>query len=343
MNQASSNRSRRVVGVVIAVLLLAGAGLFIVSLRSLRPQEANGDVGKGEKAPAPVPASTATIDAILNSAHEYMKREEPAKAEAVLAAATREHPEEQGLHVMHAEALAALQRGEEAYAAYERALAVGPREGEIEFAAGTLASMLGKLDRAVEHYQAAQTSTKSDPRPSLFLAQVLVKQRKPTEAAASLAVAARLGPELAVVWGTWAQIELDANRATLAQQHAARARELEPRVTLWRLLEARALLRQNQAEGALALLVGLDELEKRDPVVLGAIGESLGMLGRPGEAADLYVKAAAADTSNGQLWLDTALWLERAGRGDEAVHHAKHAAMLATPGAREVAARLERK
>lgn len=324
--------------VVVFVLLLVAGGVAYVALRNVRPRDAQAEgttPPRGNRGPE-------AIDAILNSALAYMNREEPAKAELILAAAIRENPEEQRLYLIHAEALAALRRPAEAYAAYERALAIGPREGETEFAAGTLANMIGKPERSIEHYQAAQRAMKSDPRPSLFLAQVQLKLGQREEAKGNLALAARLAPELAVVWGTWAQIELDENRPGVAAQHAAKARELEPRVTLWRLLEARALRRDGKAEEALRLLVYLDEVEQRDPQVMSVMGECYGLLGRFADAAALYARAAEADPANGTLAMETAGWFERAGDKATALRHAERAAMLATPGAAGMVERLKK-
>lgn len=339
---------QRVGAIAIGVLLIAAVVVLYMTLDSARPhpRPANADpnVPGPNTAPTPTAASTASaekIDALLNSALTYMNRDEAAKAEIILAAAIRENPGEQRLYLMHAEALAALRKPEEAYAAYEKALAIGPREGETEFAAGTLANMIGKLDRAVEHYQAAQAAMKTDPRPPVFLAQVQLKLKQNEEAKGNLAIAARLNPDLAIVWGTWAQVELDENRPSIAAQHAAKARELEPRVTLWRLLEARALRRANKAEDALALLVNLDEGEKRDPQVMSVMGECYGILKRPADAAALYAKAAAADPANGTLAMETAGWFERAGDKATAFKHAERAMLLGTPGASGMVERLK--
>ncbi len=339
---------QRVGAIAIGVLLIAAVVVLFMTLNSARPSPANADpnVPGPNTVPSPTPTATSTasgekIDAILNSALTYMNRDEAAKAEIILAAAIRENPGEQRLYLMHAEALAALRKPEDAYAAYEKALAIGPREGETEFAAGTLANMIGKLDRAVEHYQAAQAAMKTDPRPPVFLAQVQLKLKQNEEAKGNLAIAARLNPDLAIVWGTWAQVELDENRPSIAAQHAAKARELEPRVTLWRLLEARALRRANKAEEALALLVNLDDGEKRDPQVMSVMGECYGILKRPADAAALYAKAADADPANGTLAMETAGWFERAGDKATALKHAERAMLLGTAGASGMVERLK--
>ncbi|CAG1008282.1 hypothetical protein PHYC_03544 [Phycisphaerales bacterium] len=340
--KATSPTSRIVAAVLLIGLLAGGVSLFIAAMRQTGPANPGTPNAPSSASVSTLrPADTATIDAILNAANEYLKTEQPQKADAILAAATLQHPDEQRLYILHAEALASMRRLDAAYDAYVKALAIGPRDGESEFAAGTLASMTGKLDRAAEHYQAAQTALKADPRPPLYLAQIQIKLHQIDEAKASLAIAGKLDPESAIVWGTLAQIALDENRLNLARQHAAKARELEPRVTMWRVLEARALRRLNQPEEALAILTPLDDIEKRDKMVLGLIGECFGLLNRPADAAALYAKAADFDPSDGPLALDTALWFERAGDKITALKYAEHAAMLSTQGAATTVERLK--
>jgi tetratricopeptide (TPR) repeat protein len=324
---------RRVATAVLAVLLLTASGLFIVALWRM-PQDV-------EDARPIVRDDGEELDAALTEVAGLIDHGEAAKALEVLQPLLVKHVDVQQVHLLHGQALTSLSRLDEAYRAYERALAIGPRDGQMEFEAGTLASATGRLQRAVEHYQAAQFAMKTDPRPPLFLAQVQLKLHRREEARASLAIAARLNPDLAVVWGTWAQLELDEGRPQIAAQHAARARELEPRVTLWRLLEARALRRQNKPEEALALLTGLDPAEQRNEHILNLMGECLGLLGRPGEAAALFAAAADSDPTNGKLSLDTALWYERAGEKHKALKYAEHAKMLAAPGAAEIVERLK--
>ncbi|MDX2131410.1 MAG: tetratricopeptide repeat protein [Planctomycetota bacterium] len=327
-------------GAVVVALGLGGAALVLWG--DAAPRRADGDTtGAGEGA-APPALAPGALDEVLTSARGLIDRGEFQKALTVLESALAQQPGEQALHVMHAESLLGLRRLEDAYGAYERALASGTRTGDLEFAAGTTASMIGRLDRAEEHYQAAQAQMKGDHRPSLFLAQVQLKLRKVDEAKASLLIAGRLEPNSAVVWGTLAQVALDENKATLAQQHAARARELEPRVTLWRLLEARALRRQGKAEDALLILTALEPAEQRQGPVLSLIGECFGLLGRPAEAAARYAAAADALPTDGPLALETALWFERAGNAERALHYARHARMLAVQEAAPVVERLSK-
>lgn len=333
-----AGRLTRYAGAGVIVLVLAvGAGVFLW-WPVAGPRDASGEpTGTGGAR-----LRGENLDAVLTTAKGAIDRGEFERARVILEGALAERPDEQSLHLLHAEALAGLRLLEESYAAYERALACGPRTGDLEFAAGTLASSIGRLDRAEEHYMAAQASMRTDYRPSLFLAQTQLKLRKVEEAKANLLIAGRMEPRAAVVWGTLAQVALDENKPSLAQQHAARARELEPRVTLWRLLEARAYRRQGEPEQALLLLTALEPAEQRLRPVLTLIGECFALLGRPEESAARYAAASDAAPDDGPLALETALWFERTGERAKALRYAEHARMLAVPEAAPVVERLRR-
>lgn len=319
--------------------------MVVVGLRGATPKAtvsppALGKAG-GPPGIAPQPgADAAKLDAIQNTAQELIRRGEPKQAEALLRGAIAEHLTEQQLYVQLGDLLSTQKRPDEAYATYSQALATGPGDADLEFAAGTAAAAVGKLDRAEEHYQASMTKRPTDFRAPMYLAQVQMKQEKLEEASASLLLAAKLNPEAAIVWGSLAEISLRQNKLTLAVQHAKRARELEPRVTVWRLIEARALKREGRPEEALGLLVGLDEAAKREPGVDLLQAECYGMMGRPGDAAAVYLTKLKADGSDGVSTLQAAIWLEKAGDMKQARELAQRAEMLAVPGAKEVASRL---
>lgn len=316
------------------LVVLAGALLMLAARSALRP-------------PAPasgVPAdAVASVDASLNAGETLRKAGDFAKAEKVLTTAIGQFPKEQVLYIAYAELLAEQKRPADAYAQYEKALAVGPRDGEIEITAGTLASMLGRLDRAEEHYAAAQAARPHDYKPSLLLAQVQVKRGETDEAKKNLMVAGNLKPDSAIVWGTLADLALRENKTGLARQHIARARQVEPRVTLWRLIEARALRRDNEPEQALELLTGLDPSAQREPGVMELMSECYGLLGRPGDAADLWARAADKDPTRGDWSYQAALWFDRAGDGARALEYAQRAVFLNVEDATPLYERLRAK
>jgi len=336
--QAESTSSKgRWLGVIIAVLVLAAGGAAVLGWRAM------GTSGGGEGAATDTskrPASTAKLDAILNAAESCRRTGENGKAEAILKQAIVEHPSEQRLYILYAEVLSADARLDEAYSNYEKALAIGPREGEVEFAAGTLANMRGRFDRAIEHYSAAQTANPSDYRVPLFLGQVQLKMERIDEAKKSLLLSAKLKPDIPVTWGTLADIALRENKPSIALTHIAKAREIDPQATMWRVIEARAHKREGNPEKALTLLIGLDVNQRREPGVLPLMAECFGMLGKPAEAAAIYTQAADQDQARGELAYEAALWLERAGEKEKAGPYARRAADLQVKGAAELAARL---
>jgi predicted Zn-dependent protease len=249
-------------------------------------------------------------------------------------------PSEQQLHVQLAEVAIAQQRAADAHASYERALAIGPRTFEIECAAGSAASAANKLDRALEHFAAAQAAKPSDHLAPLFLAQVQVKLGQLAEAKKNLLLSATLQPDVAITWGTLAEIALRENVVSLAIQHARRARDLEPQSPLWRLLEARALKRDNKPSQALALFEGMDPADLLDPPIIQLLSECYGLAGRPQDAALLFEKLVAADTTRGDLTLQTAQWHERAQNIPKAIEWSQRAMFLQVEGAQAMYERL---
>ncbi|MFA6043972.1 MAG: tetratricopeptide repeat protein [Phycisphaerales bacterium] len=333
---------------------LVGAGFLVVAgLRGAAPKASNppnsstAALAKSSAQLASQPAATsvadgAKLDTIQNTAQELIRRGEVKQAEALLRGAIAEHLTEQRLYVQLGDLLATQKRPEEAYSTYEQALACGSGDADLEFAAGTAAAAAGKLERAEEHYQASMTKRPTDFRAPMYLAQVQVKQEKLDEASANLLLAAKLNPDAAIVWGSLAEIALRQNKLTLAEQHARKARELEPRVTVWRLIEARALKREGKPEEAMGLLVGLDEAAKREPGVDLLQAECYGMMGRPKDAADVYLAKLKVDGADGVSTLQAAIWLEKSGDLKQAKELAARAQMLAVPGAKEVVERLGR-
>lgn len=278
--------------------------------------------------PKPAVASVDTIDAVLNAAENHRKLGELAKAEAVLRNALASAPDERVLYTSLAETLLLQNKPADAYAQYERAIAVGPKDPKLELGAGTVANMAGKLDRAVEHFAAVQLAEPANWEASLFLAQVQLKLNDLGPAKKNLLLAATLKPDSAIAWGTLGEIALRENAPNVALQHIDKARALEPDNLLWRLLQARAQKRLNKPDEALAILVGLPDAQKRDPHVLQIMIECYGLLNRPGDAADLLAAASDADPADARLALDAALWLEKAARPDAARRYALRAQML---------------
>lgn len=281
----------------------------------------------------------AKIEGYLASA-KNIGASDPGKAEAILREAISAYPESQALYLAQADVLMAQKKHVDAYGAYERAIAVGPRDAKMDFMAGTVADLAGKPDRALEHYGAARQADPSNWEVPLYMARVQMKLNMTTEAKTNLLTAAKLEPDRAIVWGMLGELYLKDGSPAVALEQIIRARKIEPGVVAWRLIEARALKRLDRVDESLALLVGLPKEEQHAAGVLQLMGECYGLLNMPGEAADLYKGASDADAGNGQLAFDAAIWLERAGRKEQAIEYAKRSAMSGTPNAEKLQKRL---
>lgn len=340
---ASASPKQAGAGSMLSTIAIGGLLILLVVGVVLAVRGALGPSGASATDPNAPPAKLDTLDAVLNAAKTYTQQDELGKAEAVLRQGIIQWPEEPRLYVSLGELLVSRKNSADAYAQYEKALSLGKRDPEIEFAAGTVANMAGLPERALEHYAAVQAANPTDKRVALYMSQVQLKLDQVNEAKANLLIAGKLDPENPMVWGTLAEVALRENKIDLALSHVKKAREAEPDNLMWRLVEGRAKARQAKPEDALQLFIALSDLDKRDPAVLAIMSECYGMLKRPGDAAVLYAKAADAEPTAGELAMQAALWQQRAGDHDKAISYAKRAKMLDVRGADAVLDMLEKK
>ena len=295
--------------------------------------------------------SAASASGVINEAQAMLRAGNFAEAAKRLQSVIDAQQDDQGVRVAMAQAMLGLNQPKQAYEQYQAALALmGPEAqakadasgrvvrnaaaAQVHFEAGTCASRAGLADRAIEHFQAAQMLDSGEAKYPMYLGMVQARLGDDGAAVASLIRATKLKPELAEAWGTMAEIELRRNNAGLALQHAERARELQPGVARWRVVQARGLNRKGDAEKALELLIGLDEQTRGEKAVLTVMGESYGLLKRAGDAAEMYSKAATANPSDTELNYQAAVWMERAGKAAEAKRFAAIAASLGHEGAK---------
>lgn len=335
-------------GVVVLVLTGLVAGVVYLSKTpaggstsggTTNGTNASGPSGTAAKGGSMTAEAQAKIEQYLNAA-KNVSNSDPGKAEAILREAINAYPDAQALYLAHADILLSMREIERAYGAFEKAIAIGPRDAKMDMMAGTVADMCGKPERALEHYGAARQAEPGNWEVPVRLAQVQLKLNQITEAKTNLLTAAKLQPEKAIVWGMLAELYLREGSPSIALEQVSKARQMEPSSVAWRLIEARALKRLDRVDEALALLVGLPAQERYAPGVLQLMGECYGLLSMPGEAADLYMGASDADAANGQLAFDAAVWCEKAGRKEQAITYAKRAAMTGTPNAEKLQQRL---
>lgn len=322
----SSPRCRGAISIttVIALVVLIGAILLSVVVfgGGATPKPAAGSSVKDRVSPAEA------METILDAVQKRVRAGQHAEAAAILEEAVRTYADQQSLRLALAESYVALNRPADAYDQYLAALSIGPREAATEFAAGTMARMSSRPELAIEHYGAAQIADPANPIYPLYLAQVQKRISRTDDAKASLLRVVNLQPDNAIAWGTLADIALTENKLDLCAQHIAKARELEPRVGTWRLIEARLLKRQAKPEQALLVLDGLSGVERHEFYNARLIAECHAMLGHPIEAAAAVAGAADANPTDPELALEAATWLFRAKNNDRARQYAIRARTL---------------
>lgn len=320
----------RAAGVALGVAAVAGAGFAGWTLYRVAsapaPAAPAGPAGPGL-------AKTETVEAVLATVQRLTADGQPGAAETVLSDAVRQFPVDQDLRLAYADLLMSRQRWGEAYDQYVGAIEIGRVPAPVQFSAGMMASQTDRPELAAAHFDAAMRLDPSEPNYAMYLASAQLKLRRTAEAKASLAIAVRLAPDRAQVWGMLGQIALDENKLGMAAQHLDRARELQPNQPAWVLMRARTHKRAGETEAALELLHTLPDQNLNDPGTLSLLAECYGLLGRPGDAASRYMDAAEQRPDDAGVAFETALWLDRAGERAQAVRWAQRASLLGHPRA----------
>jgi len=331
-------KHRRRVGVAL-VIVVAG----LVALAAWITQELRAPAG--QDAPVRVDAADPVrIAEALAGARDWLNHKEPDKAERILRAVLADAPAEHDAQALLAETMLAKGKLQDAYTAFQAAIATGDPSAPLHFSTGVVASELGKPEEAEQHFLFAQQLDAGNPQYPLYLAAVERSLNKLEAAKVALLRAVKLKPDLAEAWGQLADIALQENKLSLARQHIRRARQAQPGAVVWRLVEARILRRDNAPEEAARLLMALKRDEILDnPAVLEELARCYGMLRRPGEAAQLYADAVERRPDDAALLRETALWYERAGVNDAAMVYASRAARLGDEASARLLERLQRK
>ncbi len=291
----------------------------------------------GESRPAP-----GTIAEALRDARAALDSGQYQPAAAILTRAVERWPKDQELRLRLGEALIALKDFAAAYPHYRAAIDIGPAPANLHLDAGTVANAAGLAGEALAHYLLAQKADPVNPRIPLYLGMVHARRGDDAAATASLLTAIALDPSLAEAWGTLAELSLRNDRLGMAADQARKARELQPTELRWRLVEARALKRDNKPEQAAMLLVGLDANERAQPNVLELLADCYGMLGKADQAAAACEEAAKTRPADATVAYLAAVWLDRAGKREDAQRFARRADELGEPRARDLLLRLAR-
>lgn len=266
------------------------------------------------------------VRAALARAGDLESQGQFADAIGVLARAVQTSPGDQELRERLANLYMGQKKPSEAYEQFTEAIRIGPKRPDLDFAAGTMASMAGRPDIAISHYLAAQEADKKNSKYPLYAGQLQLLQGQKEAGKASLLRVTLLEPDNAIAWGTLADVALQENNAHIALQHIAKARKIQPDYLAWRLIQARAHKRVGQAEEALLALEGVSEADRFNEFVLSTQAECFGLLAKPGEAAKRYAAAADALPAQIEFAYQAAVWFEKAKDQAKARDYAKRAA-----------------
>ncbi|MEL7474256.1 MAG: tetratricopeptide repeat protein, partial [Planctomycetota bacterium] len=230
--------------------VLVGIGLLIWVLVGNRPPPASATQAAGEAEAAPAEAA----EAVLATVQTLVQQDETDRARAVLAEAVKQFAGDQPLRLAYGDLLVSAGAPELAYEQFEAALAIGPRTPAIEFTAGALAHQMNNLERAHEHFAAAQASEPTHAEYAMRLGSVQVALGETEAGKASLLRAGVLDPGHAIAWGQLAEVALRENKAEIALGYVDKARAVQPDAVAWRVIEARARKRMGDAQGAVDVL-----------------------------------------------------------------------------------------
>lgn len=304
-------------------LMWKSAGEQRVSKEATPSPNASGQTSPAEQVPRV--ADQGKIDEVLQAAASRAQVSDWAGAEVILREAARTYPGVPRIHQTFAECLLQAGKRPDALEQYEKAIAAGEPDADLLTIAGTVASSVGKPQRAIELYRQATVKSPEKGEAFLLLGQVQMKHATLDEAKASLLQAGRLITDRGVIWGTLAEIGLRENKLQLAEQYIVKARQIEPNMLDWRLIEARLRNRLNQPEKSVAILGGLSETELLQRRTARLLSESMSMMGEKREAMELLCRASEANLSDAELAMDAAAASERAGDTVRAIKMAERA------------------
>lgn len=317
---------------------LLSIGLVValaVFWQGAKPPPASARAASAEAAPRSV-----EVAAAMEQAQSYIADGEPAMALALLEPLVARAGRDRELRVALAQAYLALEDEQAAYDQFSQAITLGRTDPQLHFAAGTLASRLGRGTDAIAHLRLAHEAEPSNPQYALFLGQAELEAGNYAPATAALARARHASPEDPRIWGMLAEIAMRENKAEMALQHAGRARHHDPHSDAWKIIQARALNRMGDATKAVVVINSLSAEAMRTKPVLRLAGECYGMLKRPVEAAHLYRAASDARPKDPELAFEAAVWLDRAEDRPTALAYARRAKDAGHAGAAKLADRL---
>jgi len=215
---------------------------------------------------------------------------------------------------------------EQGYDQLKLSLELDQQQAEVHLLAGTLALKLGRVEQAHRHYLAAVGLDVGNVRYRLHLAQTYLKLDQSDQARGALLEAIKIDSASHEAYFLLAEMYAQQNKLSLALPQLDRAIQHTPiserdRVVLYTRRKAKLLVRDQRVQEALLSLQNLRPQEQDDPLVMHEMAIYWSMLGRPGEAAELYEQALARHPTQGELAGGAAHWRWVAGDRQAAIKH----------------------
>ena len=300
-----------------------------------------GDASSPNAAPTLQTAVTQeAIEAALSAAQQYFVQQELSNAELILRKLIERAPQEYRAHellgqVVLSQAMqpatepdprAAAQSIVQAYEEYRQATQLLPAQVDptvaagLHQSAGEIASIAGRLDDALNHFQRASQLDPTNPKHPLYQGQILLQKRMLPEARRALERVLIIDPNEAYAHASLAIIALEQDEKVKAIEHIDEARQIDPNDLSLRVQEARVRRLCDQPRRALELLVLLTEQERAEEAIASEIASCYRLLGQPAKAAQAWqhryqlrpeawqAAANAADAYFQAQQRDEALW-----------------------------------
>ncbi len=266
------------------------------------------DASSANAAPtSQTPVTQEAIEAALSSAQQYFVEQKIFEAELILRKLIERAPQEYRAHELLGQVLlatamqpvavdsrAAAQAVVQAYEEYRQATQLIPDQVDSTVAAGLnqsageIASIAGRLDDALNHFERAAQLDPTNPKHPLYQGQILLQKRMLPEARRALERVLIVDPNEAYAHASLATVALSQDDQVQAIEYIEEARRIAPNDLTIRVQAARVRRLCDQPRRALELLVLLTEQERAEEAVASEIASCYRLLGQPTKAAQAW-------------------------------------------------------
>ena len=279
---------------------------FGILLLLVLPIGCDGSDGTSSTAAARPDAGSMKIS--LEAAEQYLVAGDLVEAEAIARRMVDSAPDSLDSHELLGRVLiawairlrdsgmakAAREQWTEASEQYEQVVRLAPESSGLHQSAGEVAQMAGRGGLAVELYRRAGELDPSDPRPALYVAQLLVADGDTVAAREWIDRVLALVPEQGHALATLAVIEMEEGRWDEAKASVARAIVSQPDDLGIRTMQTRIHRRSGDPERGLELLLGLPDSSRATEAVTEEIATCWLELDRPEQAATAWERCDGA-------------------------------------------------